>query len=71
MGYKFLKLAVKPKVKTQVDILAATKGAKKYDLVGDLVNAAWQTAKDAGLVTDAMLDNTTIIPIHQEEFTQV
>jgi hypothetical protein len=60
MDDKFLKVAVKSVVKTQVDILAAAKGAKKYDLVGDLVEAAWQTAKEAGLVTDVMLENATV-----------
>jgi hypothetical protein len=68
MNDKFLKVAVKSVVKTQVDILAAAKGAKKYDLVGDLVDAAWQTAKDAGLVTDVMLENAIVATLpHQAD----
>ncbi len=60
MDDKFLKVAVRPVVKTQVDILAAVRGADKYALVGELVSAAWQEAKEAGLVTDAMLQSASI-----------
>lgn len=59
MDNQFVKVAVKPVAKNQIDILAAVKGADKYAFVGELVNAAWQAAKDAGLVTDAMLTNAT------------
>lgn len=59
MDNQFVKVAVKPVAKNQIDILAAVKGTEKYAFVGDLVNAAWQAAKDAGLVNDAMLFNAT------------
>jgi len=36
------------------------RGADKYVLVGELVSAAWQEAKEAGLVTDAMLQSASI-----------
>ena len=47
------------RTKKQIELLAsvanAGEGVNMYDLVGSWANTAWEEAKEAGLVTEAML----------------
>lgn len=71
MDNQFVKVAVRPVAKTQIDILSAIKGTDKYAFVGDLVADAWETAKAAGLVNDEMLTNVTVTSLPRPEGAQV
>jgi hypothetical protein len=55
---KFTHVGITTKTQRQIAILAKVHGANThiYDLVGSWTDAAWEIAKDAGLVTDAMLE---------------
>lgn len=55
MKERFLKVAVKEDVKTQINILAAVSRKDISVFVGELVQAVWEDAKAAGKVSDAML----------------
>ena len=56
---KFTHVGVEIKTQKQIAILASVIGPNIYGLVGAWADAAWQIAKDAGLVTDAMLEHQT------------
>lgn len=53
---KFTHVGVEVKTQKQIAILASVIGPSIYGLVGAWAEAAWQIAKDAGMVTDAMLE---------------
>lgn len=53
---QFTHIGVTRSTQKQIAILAKVHGEDMYKLTGAWAEAAWQIAKDAGLVTDAMLE---------------
>jgi hypothetical protein len=52
---EFTHVGVLIETQKKIAILAKVLGPNIYGLVGSWTDASWQIAKDAGLVTDAML----------------
>jgi len=52
---KFTHIGIERKTQRQIAILAKIHGVTIYDLVGTWTDDAWEKARRAGLVTDAML----------------
>src|ERR1041385_4020624 len=54
--FKFAHIGVEKKTHKKIAMLAQVHGVDIYELAEILANAAWETAKQAGLVTDAALE---------------
>ena len=57
---KFTHVAVRPKTKRKVAMLAKALDVDIYSLVDDWAETEWKSAKKAGLVTDKMLEHATV-----------
>ena len=55
---KFTHIGIEKSTKRKITILAQVHGIDIYKLTEILADAAWETAREAGLVTDAALENT-------------
>jgi len=54
---KYTQIAVTPPTQKKISILAAVIGPSIYELVESWADEAWEDAKKAGLVTDAMIQS--------------
>lgn len=59
---KYTHIGVQKPTQKKIALLAIIRGGTIYSLVGEMVDKHWQEAKDAGLVTDAMLSIPTVEP---------
>ncbi len=58
MDKSFTHIGLKKSTKKKIQILSAVMGPNIYELVAIWANDAWEQAKKAGMVTDAMLEET-------------
>lgn len=59
---KYTHIGVQKPTQKKIALLAIIRGGTIYSLVGEMVDKHWQEAKEAGLVTDAMLNTPTVEP---------
>ena len=58
MNEEFTHIGLKRGTKKKIAILSRVIGPRIYELVAIWTNDAWEMAKKAGMVTDAMLEET-------------
>jgi hypothetical protein len=61
-GSKFTHVGLEKPAKKKIAILATIRGGSIKSLVGEWADLYWEQAKEAGLVTDAMINSTPIVP---------
>ena len=59
-GSKFTHVGLEKPAKKKIAILATIRGGSIKSLVGEWADLYWEQAKEAGLVTDAMIATGTI-----------
>jgi len=61
-GSKFTHVGLEKPAKKKIAILATIRGGSIKSLVGEWADLYWEQAKDAGLVTDAMITGAITEP---------
>ncbi len=57
---KYTHIGVQKPTQKKIALLAIIRGGTIYSLVGEMTDEYWRQAKEAGLVTDAMLNTPTV-----------
>ena len=67
MAKKYTHVGILLQTQKKISILSSIQGENIYDLVGSWADDAWDKAKKAGLVTDAMIQSQSPSPTKQKK----